>query len=141
MTDEPHRDRLLTVGRYFNPSDAYAHRLALEEAGIDSCVLDETAGSMFGVGIGARLQVRAADEAAALAVLQAQPVPASAVPDDLREPPCPRCGSTEVSQTADIPAVPPPPVDEWPSRVWRYRCAPCQYSWPAEDSEDPTHVG
>jgi len=134
-------DRLVTLGRYFNPAEAHAHRLALQEAGIDACVLDETAGSMYGVAIGARLQVRAADESAAFAVLQAEPAPASVLPDDLAEPPCPRCGSAEVSQRAEIPEVHPPPVEEWPSRVWRYQCAACQHSWleeeiaPARNSE------
>jgi transposase-like protein len=43
--------------------------------------------------------------------------------------PCPRCGSTEVSQAAEIPDVPPEPVEEWPSRVWRFRCAACHHTW------------
>jgi hypothetical protein len=134
MNDNSNDGRLVTVGRYFGPSEAHAHRLALQDAGIDACVLDESAGGMFGMPIGARLQVRAADESAALAVLQSEPVPGSALPDDLAEPPCPKCGSNEVSQTADIPEEPPPPVDEWPNRVWRYRCAVCQHSWLDDDT-------
>jgi len=133
MCKEREDDHLVTVGRYFSLAEAHAHRLALEEAGIDACVLDEAAGSMWSVGVGARLQVRAGDESAALAVLGAQPVPSSALPSDLAEPPCPKCGSTEVSQTAEIPEVPPPPVEEWPNRVWRFRCAVCKHSWLDED--------
>jgi hypothetical protein len=130
-------DRLVTVRRFFSPSDAHTCRLAVEDAGIDARVLDEAAGGMFGMPIGARLAVRARDEAAALAVLEGEPVPASALPGELAEPPCPKCGSTDVSQTAEVPEIPPPPVEEWPSRVWRLRCAACQYSWLDDDVSAP----
>jgi hypothetical protein len=134
MSETPENDRLVTIGRYFSTAEAHAHRLALEEAGIDACVLDDSVGAMYGVAIGARLQVRAADENAALEVLQADPVPGSELPEDLAEPPCPSCGSADVSQTAEIPEVPPPSAEEWPSRVWRYRCSACQHSWLADET-------
>jgi len=126
-------DALVTVGQYFSAAEAHAHRLALEEAGIDACVLDEVAVSI-GIGVGVRLQVKAADEAAAVGVLEAEPVPGSALPRDVAEPPCPKCGSTEVTQTAEIPEIPPPPVEDWPSRVWRFRCAVCKHSWLDDES-------
>jgi hypothetical protein len=128
MTERRDDDRPVTIGRYFNPADAHAERLALAVAGIDAFVLDEAASSMA-LGIGTRLQVRAADESAALAILRADPVPGSALPAELAESPCPKCGSAEVSQAAEIPDVPPPPVEDWPSRVWRSRCAACHHSW------------
>ncbi len=134
MSETQENDRLVTVGRYFTPTEAHMHRLALEDAGIDACVVDESVGTMYGLGVGSRLQVRAADEAAALAVLQAEPVPGSALPEEVAEPPCPNCGSSDVSQTAEIPEVPPRPAEEWPNRVWRYRCAACQHSWLADEN-------
>jgi hypothetical protein len=137
MTNRPQGDELITIGRYFSPAEAHAHRLALEEAGIDACVLDEEAGGMYGVGIGARLQVRAVDRDAALRALQGQSIPASMLPDELAEPPCPVCASREVTQAAEIPEVPADSVKEWPSRVWRYQCAACGHSWFADD--DTTH--
>ncbi len=128
MSKEREDDQLVTVGRYLSSAEAHAHRLALEEAGIEACVLDEVAVSI-GIGVDVRLQVRAADETAALAGLGAEPVPSSALPPEVAESPCPRCGSKEVTQTADIPDVPSPPMEDWPSRVWRFRCAVCKHSW------------
>lgn len=106
---------LVTVGRYLGPGDAHAHRMALEGAGLQAWVCDETLGSWYGVGVGCRLQVRVDDEAAALAVLEAEGVSASAVPSEPDLPPCPRCGSGAVSQ----PGLPSE----------RYQCGPCGHSW------------
>ena len=71
---------LVTIGRYINPLEAQIHRMALEEADLAAWVSDESGGAMFGVGVGSRLQVRAEDEAAARAVLEAAAVPASGLP-------------------------------------------------------------
>jgi hypothetical protein len=120
---------LRTIGRYFNTFEAHANRVALEQAGIPAWVSDETLGSMFGVGVGTRLRVRVDDEAAARAVLEAGPTPASALPPDLAEPPCPSCGSTEVTQTADIADRVPDLVVEAPRRAWRYACTACGHTW------------
>jgi hypothetical protein len=120
---------LRTIGRYFSTFEAHANRVALEQAGIPAWVSDETLGSMFGIGVGTRLRVRVEDEAAARAVLEAAPTPASALPPDLAEPPCPTCGSTEVTQTADITAQVPDLAIEAPHRAWRYTCATCGHSW------------
>jgi len=73
---------LVTIGRYFNPLEAHAHRMALEEASLPAWVSDESGGAMFGVGVGSRLQVRAEDEAAARAILEAAAVPPSAPPPE-----------------------------------------------------------
>jgi hypothetical protein len=73
---------LVTLARYFSPVEAHAHRMALEEAGIKAWVLDEDLGTMYGIGIGPRLQVRAEDEAAAREVLNSAPAPASVFPVD-----------------------------------------------------------
>jgi hypothetical protein len=136
MSETSENDRLVTIGRYFSPTEAHTLRLALEEAGIDACVMDESLGTMYGVAVGARLLVRAADESAARAVLQAEPVPGSVLPEEIAEPPCPSCGSADVSQTAEIPEA-PPPAEEWPSRVWRYHCATCRHSWLADETASP----
>jgi hypothetical protein len=123
---------LRTVRRYFSVVEAHAARLALEQAAIPAWVIDETLGSMFGFGIGARLRVRAGDEAAAREVLASGPTPASALPPELAEPPCPSCGSGAVTQSAEVVDEPPELVPEGPRRVWRYRCTACGHAWPAE---------
>jgi hypothetical protein len=71
---------LVTIARYINPLEAQIHRMALEEADLAAWVSDESGGVMFGVGVGSRLQVRAEDEAAARAVLEAAAVPVSEPP-------------------------------------------------------------
>jgi hypothetical protein len=94
--------QLVTVARCFGPVEAHLQRMALREAGLDAWVADELLGASYGLGIGIRLQVRVEDEAAARAVLDSDPAPASAFPPDLAEPPCPACGSGQVTQVADL---------------------------------------
>jgi hypothetical protein len=91
-------DDLVTVERFFSPTDAHVHRAALEQAGLPAWVCDEVFGVVYGVG--ARLQVRARDEAAARALLEARPPPASAVPPECAQAPGLARGSSEVSQSA-----------------------------------------
>jgi Putative prokaryotic signal transducing protein len=75
----------VTVGTFFSPTEAHASRMALEEGGVSAWVVDESVGTMYGVGVGARLQVRATDEAAAREIL-ASPAPAEALPPDAADP-------------------------------------------------------
>jgi Putative prokaryotic signal transducing protein len=119
---------LVTVGRYFSPVQAHAYRMALEAAGLKSWITDEGGGGLYGVGIGARLQVRAEDEKAAREVLESDPVPASEMPAELAEQPCPRCGSQEVTQTAEVVDTPGLHLER-PSRAWRYQCGQCGHTW------------
>ncbi len=44
--------------------------MALEGAGLPAWVTDEAVGTMYGMGIGSRLQVRAENEAAARTLLE-----------------------------------------------------------------------
>lgn len=121
--------QLVTLARYFNTVEAHTHRMALEEAGLLAWVSDESGGAMFGVGVGSRLQVRVEDEAAARAVLEAAAVPASALPQEFAEPPCPGCGSREVRKAAAL-AEPPASLEaDGPRRAGRYECAACGHSW------------
>jgi len=119
---------LRTLARYFNAVEAHTHRMALQEAGIKAWVLDEELGTMYGVGVGARLQVRAEDLGAARAVLDSMPAPGSVFPSDLVEV-CPWCGSTDIAQRTEVP-VPPDPPAEFGRRTWRSMCVECGLSWP-----------
>ena len=78
--------QLVTVGSYNSAAVAHLQRMALEEAGLQAWVCDETVGGWYPVGIGLRLQVRVEDETAARAVLEVDAVPASTVPPELAEP-------------------------------------------------------
>lgn len=120
--------RLVTIGRYFTPHEAHGLRMALEEANLPAWVSDESGGAMFGVGIGSRLQVRAEDEAAARAILEAAALPASAAPS-LTEQPCPRCGVREMRQGTAAPGPKASPAAARASGWLRYECASCGHSW------------
>lgn len=120
---------LVTVARFFSPAEAHTARMALEEAGVQAWVADETVGTMYGIGVGARVQVRESDAETARAALGQEPVPADALPADLAEPACPACGSRHVAPEAWVMDT---TSDERDSRrKWHYVCADCQEAWPA----------
>jgi hypothetical protein len=125
----------VTIASFFSPAEAHASRMALEEAGITAWVADEAGGTMYGVGIGARLQVRVEDEGAAREVLSAARVSSEALPPDIAEPPCPACGSRNVAPEVR-------PDDEADSadrrgrptgRRWYYVCGDCRKAWTVVD--------
>jgi len=121
----------VTIANFFSPAEAHALRMALEEAGIGAWVTDEAGGTMYGMGIGARLQVRVKDEDAARGALSEAPVSAEALPADLAEPPCPACGSRNVAPEAWLDETDGGRASWRPNRrKWYYVCADCQEAWP-----------
>lgn len=64
-------DGFVTVGTFPEPATANLARTALESAGIASFLQGENANNLIPMAFTARLQVRAADEAAAREVLSA----------------------------------------------------------------------
>ena len=121
----------VSVANFFSPSEAHLSRMALEEAGIAAWVADEAGGTMYGVGIGARLQVRVKDVDAAREVLSAAPASEEGLPPDFAEPPCPACGSRNVAPEARVDDAARAAVPWRPNRrEWRYVCADCGETWP-----------
>src|SRR5512143_1706178 len=55
----------VTIARFFSPAECHAARMALDEGGIPAWVADESGGTLYGAGIGTRLQVRLEDADAA----------------------------------------------------------------------------
>jgi Putative prokaryotic signal transducing protein len=102
VTDDSPENRLVTVRRYRDLSEAIVARSVLESAGLFCVLRDENMVRLEwqisnGIG-GLRLQVRAADEAEATELLN-QPMPQSIAMEgeaDYNQPVCPRCGSTDV---------------------------------------------
>jgi hypothetical protein len=127
----------VTIARFFNVGEAHALRMALEEAGIRAWVADEAGGTMYGVGVGARLQVRATDEAAAREILASPPAPGDALPADLADPACPACGSRKVAPEAWVVEDGPDAPRSGGRRKWYYVCADCDEAWPLEDAAKP----
>jgi hypothetical protein len=125
---------LATVARYFSPAEAHTGRLALEDAGLPAWVADESMGTIYGIGVGARLQVRIEDEVAARAILEAGPTPAGSLPPELAEPPCSQCGSNDLSQTSEPIEDPEAPrIRGRRRKQWYYSCSTCGHRWLHED--------
>jgi DNA-directed RNA polymerase subunit M/transcription elongation factor TFIIS len=117
---------LVTVAGYVKYIDAETDRLALEAKGLRAWITNENVQLWGPIVPGAQLQVRAEDLDAAKAILEAEPVPSSDLPSEIAEPPCPKCGSrqvTEVAELADASAS-----DSMTS--WFYHCASCDHKWP-----------
>jgi hypothetical protein len=117
---------LVTVGSYTSYLDAETDRLALETKGIKAWILDELSPLAEGMNPGIRIQVCADDVTAAMQILESEPTPSSELPDDIAEPPCPKCGSRSVLEKADV--LKPEP-EAMP--IWVYSCASCGHKWQA----------
>jgi hypothetical protein len=117
----------VTVATFFSPAEGHASRMALEEAGIAAWVMDEAGGTMYGVGIGVRLQVRAKDAHAAREVLSSSPISGEALPPEFAESPCPACGSRRVAPEARVDEA---DGREATRRKWYAVCADCHQAWP-----------
>ena len=96
-------DDLATVATYWNASDAYVAKNALDAAGIESFVHDEHAVDWLTAVVvrGVKLRVRAEDLMRAAEVLEVPPEPPGEVEPPREERPpepnvCPACGSAEV---------------------------------------------
>jgi hypothetical protein len=131
-TDVIESEPTVTVATSFFPAEAHAARMALKDAGIPAWLMDEEGGTMFGVGIGTRVQVRRKDAEAAREILSSAPPSAVQLPPELAEPPCPTCGSENVSSEARIAPQSPDEPKRGPGvRKWCYVCADCGNAWPA----------
>jgi DNA-directed RNA polymerase subunit RPC12/RpoP len=131
--DVPESAPLVTVATFFSPAEGHASRMALEEGGIAAWVADEALGTMYGVGVGTRLQVRASDEAAARDILASPPAPADSLPPELSDPACPACGSRNVAPEAWLDGEKPDQPRGRGRRTWHYVCSDCSEAWRLED--------
>jgi hypothetical protein len=120
----------VTVATFFSPAEAHGSRMALEEAGIPAWVMDESVGTIYGVGVGTRVQVRAKDADAAREVLSSPPAPGDALPADIAEPACPACGSRNVAPEAWVDETESSEARQPTRRQWHYVCADCREAWP-----------
>jgi hypothetical protein len=131
VTEVLESEPTVTVATFFSPAEAHGSRMALEGAGIPAWVIDESMGTMYGVGVGTRVQVRAKDADAARQVLSSQPAPGDALPADIAEPACPACGSRNVAPEAWVDATESDqPRWDRARRQWHYVCADCREAWP-----------
>ncbi len=68
---------------------------------------------------------------AARAIRNSEPVSSSDLPDEIAEPPCPKCGSRKVTEKAEIVES----LDDsrshspTPRQMWLYKCGVCGHKW------------
>jgi len=123
---------LVTIGNYVNYVDAETDRLALEARGLKAWIFNKYAPPMESIQAGIQLQVQAEDLIAAMRILESEPVPSSDLPAEIAEPPCPKCGSRDVTEGTEILEPSAALASSSPSQVWLYRCASCGYKWTGE---------
>jgi hypothetical protein len=125
---------LVTVANYPNHLDAEADRSALEAEGLQVWLLNQESQSAQDLGErSVQLKVRRQDWRAAMVLLKLipeQPVPSSDLPDDIAEPPCPKCGSRNVMEQSEVSED--APGFATPDTAWLYHCSSCGYKWAAE---------
>ncbi len=127
---------LVTLASYFKSIDAETDRLALEAKGLRAWIFNEHVPGMVGPIGEVQLRVLKEDFAAAMAILNSEPVSSSDLPDEIAEPPCPKCGSRKVTEEAEIVES----LDESqgtsrsyhpaPRQMWFYKCGACGHKWP-----------
>ncbi|MBN2371594.1 MAG: hypothetical protein JXO72_14020 [Vicinamibacteria bacterium] len=123
----------IAIGKFFSPTEAHAARMALEQADIPAWVAEQAGGTIYGIAIGARLQVRVKDVNKACETIAA-PVSSDSLPAELSEPPCPACGSRNVTSEAWIDEYDDDPM-HWRKtrRKWHHVCDDCNEAWPARE--------
>jgi len=122
---------LITVGNYASLPEAQLAQGILDDAGIESVLLDDNMGRMLSwIAVGGfRLQVNKDDGDAALKLLSAPQPPAS---EDSEQPHCPNCDSCDIlSRETTRPAAYTgaslfSPVDVHEAS---WKCKSCGYSW------------
>jgi DNA-directed RNA polymerase subunit M/transcription elongation factor TFIIS len=127
MSTEPEGLDLVTVGSYTGYMDAETDCLALEAKGLRAWVSNKYAPAMQTIQQGVQLRVLEKDANAAMAILESEPAPSSDLPEEIAEPPCPKCGSRNVTEAAEL--VGPSAESGGSSTAWLYHCASCGYKW------------
>ena len=123
-----HIPDLVAVASYLDGLDAETDRSRLGERGLRAWIFDGDMPSESSV----ELRVLPDDVAAALAILQSDPLAVAELPPETAEPPCPQCGDGDVIGDADSPegdgasARPSGSISE---QKWIYRCNACGHRW------------
>jgi predicted RNA-binding Zn-ribbon protein involved in translation (DUF1610 family) len=117
---------LVTVGNYSRYVDAETDRMALEANGLKAWLFHQYGPPMEGFGPAVQLKVLEEDLAAAMHILESEAVASFELPAEIAEPPCPKCGSRQVAERAEIVES---AVDSSPKQAWFYNCASCGYKW------------
>jgi hypothetical protein len=117
---------LVTVGNYTQYVDAETDRMALEVHGMNAWIFNQYGPPMEGFGPAVQLKVLEEDLAAAMHILESKTVASFELPAEIAEPPCPKCGSRQVAEKAEIVEF---AADSSPKQVWFYNCAACGYKW------------
>jgi hypothetical protein len=120
---------LVTVAEYFNYLEAETDRITLEGEGLKAWVFHEEDPLAEGIPPGVQLKVLAEDWKAAIEKLRAEISPSTDLPDEIAEPPCPRCGSRKVVESAEIVEGSTDSGKHVQKQEWLYHCADCGLKW------------
>jgi hypothetical protein len=120
---------LVTVAEYFNYLEAETDRITLEGEGLKAWVFHEEDPLAEGIPPGVQLKVLAEDWKAAMEKLRAEISPSTDLPDEIAEPPCPRCGSRKVAESAEIVEGSTASGKHLQKQEWLYHCADCGLKW------------
>jgi DNA-directed RNA polymerase subunit RPC12/RpoP len=119
---------LASVGHYNSPSDALTDQMALEGNGIKSWNSSQFSGITKASGM--ELRVRREDYETAMQIIGSPaPVLSSDLPEDIAEPPCPKCGSRNVMEHPVKDEQWQGAFDSAPEQLWFYRCDACGHEW------------
>jgi hypothetical protein len=127
---------LVTVAGYFNRADAEQDRAALEERGLRAWIFDEDVSQEDGLEAGFELRVLKEDFKPAMAIINSDNGPLPDLPDEIAEPPCPKCGSRETTEAPEM-------VESFDGssrsyrpvtkEIWLNKCSACGHKWSDSD--------
>jgi len=132
----PPSEILVTVAGYFNHADAEQDRFALEERGLRAWIFDEGVSQEDGPEASFELRVLEEDFKPAMTILNSDSGPLPDLPDEIAEPPCPKCGSRETTEkpemveSFDASSRSYRPVTK---EIWLYKCGACGHKWSDPD--------
>jgi predicted nucleic-acid-binding Zn-ribbon protein len=132
ISEAPAGMHLNTVASYFSLADAEADLEALEAKGIRAWLFDADAPQTERAGESVQLKVLPEDFKAAFTILDSEPAPVSALPDEIAAPPCPKCGSRQITEEAEIVESSDGSSRSYrptPKEAWFYKCNACGYTW------------
>jgi hypothetical protein len=113
---------LVTIVQYANYLDAETDRLALASRGVESWIIDAVE------NLPIHLQVRQGSEGEALAILAPETADLSNLPEEIANPPCPKCGSRDVGESGEE-SVFSESMESAADYEWFYVCNSCGYRW------------
>ncbi len=124
---------LMTVAEYMSRLDAETDRLILENEGVQAWIFQEDTPPVQGTPTTVQLKVCAEDWRAAMERLAHEEAFLPDLPDDITEPPCPKCGSRKVTEKEETVEILSDTGKTSQKQKWFYCCASCNHIWSEQE--------